>query len=540
MLLKSVLCSPRYSQVRRFVIASAALAIMAALAPSVKASSLISVVLGWGPQNMITPANGTVAAAPPIGHNEWNSFGANGSQPYNISFNPLNSDGEFTHITGTFVETNPTYFHLSLRPVNTSSPQPKITGTLIQATPNYQSPWYVTATNGKYMLAGGILPTFVNFPAGTWTGNPNSDQSSPARRYGPDTLTLTGLNPDGSYDVYIYSAYAQGVRSGGHTPTVSLTLTKGTAATTSYRYTYNMNDPNLLASYRPGTNYEEFKNVTPTRKGVIAIEGTGVNTSLFNAFQVYSSNSTSAYASKPTYTHGLDGLTSSQVELRADALLNRMTLGEKIRILSGNSPMTQPIKRLGIPYIYMNDASCGIVESGLSTAYPASVCLAATWNRKLAQAEGVAIAHDAAARGVDLVLGPGMNVEREPQDGRNFEFLGEDPFLTSAMAVHWIRGLQSRGIAACAKHFVGYEDGIDDDSNSVISRRALEEIYLPPFRAAVRRGHTWSIMCAYSKLNGVFCAQDKFLLTKVLRRHWGFKGVLMSDWGANHAPNCDA
>ncbi len=539
MLLNSFLWSQGYCRARWTVMSGAALAIIVAFASSAGAASLVSVVLGWGPTNMLTPANGTVAAAPATGRNEWNAFGANGSQPYNISFNPLDSNGKLTNITGTFVERNPNYYRLSLRPLNANSNQPNITGTLVQATRSYQSPWYVTATNGKYMPVGGILPPFVNFPGGTWNANPNSDQSSPDRPYGPDTLTLTGLNPVGRYDVYIYSAYAEGIRIGGNIPTVLLTLTKGTAATTSYRYTYNMNDPKLLKSYQLGTNYEEFKNVTPTRDGMIAIAGTGVNTSLFNAFQLYSVHSSFTPAQGPvtraTYEHCRGGQTPCQVEIKADALLNRMTLGEKIRLLSGNSPMTQPIKRLGIPFIFMNDASCGIVESGLSTAYPASVCLAATWNRKLAHAEGVAIAHDAQARGVDLVLGPGMNVEREPQDGRNFEFLGEDPFLTSAMAVHWIRGLQSSGVAACAKHFVGYEDGIDAGYNSVISRRALEEIYLPPFRAAVRRGHTWSMMCAYSQLNGVFCAQDKFLLTDILRRHWGFKGVLMSDWGANHA-----
>ena len=237
------------------------------------------------------------------------------------------------------------------------------------------------------------------------------------------------------------------------------------------------------------------------------------------------------------FGHCCYGLTPKQVEAKANALLARMTLDEKIRLLSGNPHAmgTQPIKCLGIPVINMRDASCGLGDWGRSTGYPASVCLAATWNRKLAHQEGVAIAHDALARGVNIVLGPGMNVEREPQDGRNFEFLGEDPFLTSAIAVQWIRGLQSRGVAACAKHFAGYEDGLDTPIDSIMSRRTLEELYLPPFRAAVRKGHVWSIMCAYYQLNGVFCAQNKLLLTDILRHHWSFKGVLMSDWGANHA-----
>ncbi len=246
-----------------------------------------------------------------------------------------------------------------------------------------------------------------------------------------------------------------------------------------------------------------------------------------------------ANAAEPrlSHEHCCYGLTPAEVEAKADELLGRMTLGEKIKLLSGDPKAmgTQPIKRLGIPVVNMRDASCGMGDWGRSTGYPASVCLAATWNRKLAHEEGVAIAHDALARGVNIVLGPGMNVEREPQDGRNFEFLGEDPFLTSVIAVHWIRGLQSRGVAACAKHFAGYEDGLDTPIDSIMSQRTLEELYLPPFRAAVRQGHVWSIMCAYYKLNGTYCSRNKFLLTDILRRHWGFKGVLMSDWGANHA-----
>jgi beta-glucosidase len=244
-----------------------------------------------------------------------------------------------------------------------------------------------------------------------------------------------------------------------------------------------------------------------------------------------------AAKSASDYEHCEYGITPAEIQTKVNELLGRMTLDEKIKLLSGNPKAmgTQGIRRLGIPVVNMRDASCGMGDWGRSTGYPASVCLAATWNRKLAYTEGVAIAHDALARGINIVLGPGMNVEREPQDGRNFEFLGEDPFLTSKIAVQWIRGLQSRGVAACAKHFVGYEDGLDTSIDSIMSRRTLEELYLPPFRAAVRQGHVWSIMCAYYKLNGTYCSRNKFLLTDILRRHWGFKGVLMSDWGANHA-----
>ncbi len=245
-------------------------------------------------------------------------------------------------------------------------------------------------------------------------------------------------------------------------------------------------------------------------------------------------------AQNPGFEHCMYGLTPSEVENQADQLLHRMTLDEKIRLLSGNRDVkimgSQPIKRLGIPLIDMPASSCGVMPGyGPSTAYPATVCLAATWDRQLAYQQGVAIGNDCLARGINMELGLGVNIQRVPQDGRNFEFLGEDPFLTSAIAVNWIRGVQSRGVAACVKHYVGYESGRDSGYNSIISRRALEEIYMPPFRAAIRQAHVWSIMCAYNRVNGTFCSENTFLLTDILRQRWGFRGVLMSDWGATHS-----
>ena len=261
-------CSSVISRGCSLAAAALAVAAVAGLAKTASASELVSVVLGWGPPYMVIPANGTVAAAPSTGSNQWNGFGANGSAPYDISFNPLDSNGNATGITATFDEVTSSTF----------------TG---YGATDYQSPWYVTATNGKVYPSGGVLSPFANWPGATWNGSPGTDQSSPTNTLGPDTLTLTGLNPVVSYDVYVYSAYTQGVLTGGNTPTVSLSLAKGTAATTSYTYTYNMSDANLLASYQLGTNYEEFQNVTPDNTGTIAIAGTGVNTSLFNAFQVY-------------------------------------------------------------------------------------------------------------------------------------------------------------------------------------------------------------------------------------------------------------
>jgi len=233
----------------------------------------------------------------------------------------------------------------------------------------------------------------------------------------------------------------------------------------------------------------------------------------------------------------LTGLTAAQVNAKANAILAKLTLREKIHLLAGNGSMcTRQIKRLGIPQINMSDASIGVRVYGPSTAYPASVCLAATWNPNLALREGQSLGSDARARGVNIILGPGINIMRAPQAGRNFEFLGEDPYLTSEIADPWIIGLQSMGVAACAKHYAAYEQETHRNTiNAAVSRRALQEIYLPPFRAAVRQAHVWTIMAAYNRVNDYYCTASRYLLTDVLRHQWGFKGVLMSDWGATHA-----
>ena len=230
-------------------------------------------------------------------------------------------------------------------------------------------------------------------------------------------------------------------------------------------------------------------------------------------------------------------LTAKQVDMKANALLKQMTLREKVRMMAFENILDVPgVERLHIPTLVMSDASMGVRRFGASTAYPASAALASTWNRKLAFLEGRQIGSDCRARGMHVIFGPGVNIVREPQNGRNFEYLGEDPFLSGQMAAPWIRGVQSQGVAACVKHYVANEQETDRiDINEIISRRAMEEIYLPPFRAAVRQGDVWSIMAAYDQVNGVYCTASKFLLTTELRKRWGFKGVLMSDWGASHA-----
>lgn len=230
-------------------------------------------------------------------------------------------------------------------------------------------------------------------------------------------------------------------------------------------------------------------------------------------------------------------LNSPAVNARAEALLRKLSTAEKIYLLSGyDSMFTHPIPAVGIPALKMSDASVGVRVWGPSTAYPASAALAATWDPKIAYREGHSLGRDARARGVNIVLGPGMDIVREPQNGRNFEYLGEDPELASRIAVAWIRGLQREGVAACAKHYAGNEQETDRGTiNSVISKRALEEIYLAPFRAAVEHANLMTIMAAYNKVNGTYSSANRYLLTTMLRDRWHFKGVAMSDWGGTHS-----
>ena len=230
-------------------------------------------------------------------------------------------------------------------------------------------------------------------------------------------------------------------------------------------------------------------------------------------------------------------LSAAQINAKANTILARMTLAQKVKIMAFEGTLDTPgIKSLGIPQLIMSDASVGVRRFYPSVAYPASICLASTWNPALARQTGVQLGRDCRARGVSVLFGPGVNIMRESQDGRNFEFLGEDPFLTSRISDQWIDGLQSQRVAACVKHFVGNEQETNRFViNSVIGRRALEEIYLPPFRDAIIKAHCWTIMAAFNKLNGVYSSGNHFLLTDILRKRWGFKGVAMSDWDATHS-----
>lgn len=229
-------------------------------------------------------------------------------------------------------------------------------------------------------------------------------------------------------------------------------------------------------------------------------------------------------------------LSRAEAEKRADALLAQMTLDEKLTLVGGiNDFYTQAIPRLGISQFRMSDGPLGVHDYGPTTAYPAPIALAASWDVALGRRVGESMGKDARARGVHFILAPGLNIYRAPMNGRNFEYLGEDPYLASRFAVALIEGIQSQGVIATAKHFVAnnQEYGRMDHSSNV-DERTLREIYLPAFEAAVKEAHVGAIMDAYNLVNGVYMTQNGHLNNDVVKKEWGFDGILMSDWGATH------
>jgi beta-glucosidase len=228
------------------------------------------------------------------------------------------------------------------------------------------------------------------------------------------------------------------------------------------------------------------------------------------------------------------------IEERVKDLLGRMSLEEKIDLLAGTGFETKPNARLGIPPLNMTDGPLG-VRWGKSTAFPASACLAATWNPLLVEKAGAAIAREVRAKGRHMLLAPCINIERVPLGGRSFESFGEDPYLTSQMTAAYVRGVQSQKVIATVKHFAANNQEWDRFSVSAnVDERTLREIYLPGFRAGVKEGGAWSVMSAYNKLNGMFCSENPWLLTEVLKKEWGFQGFVVSDWGATHSTAASA
>jgi beta-glucosidase len=227
---------------------------------------------------------------------------------------------------------------------------------------------------------------------------------------------------------------------------------------------------------------------------------------------------------------------ASEVDARVEAILSKMTLEEKIDMLGGTDGFfVRDLPRLNLPRLKMADGPLGVRNFGPATAMAGGVSLAATWNPQLAERVGTEIGRDARAKGVHFLLGPGVNIYRAPMNGRNFEYFGEDPFLASRIAVGYIRGVQSQGVSATVKHFMANNSEFDrHNSDSVVDERAMREIYMPAFEAAVREAHVGAMMDSYNLVNGEHASQNRHILTDVARREWGFDGLMMSDWFATY------
>lgn len=240
---------------------------------------------------------------------------------------------------------------------------------------------------------------------------------------------------------------------------------------------------------------------------------------------------------------------SKPLEERVEDALQRMTLEEKVGVLHAQSKFcSRGVQRLGIPELWTTDGPHGIRPEVLwdeweqaawtndsCVAFPALTALAATWNPELAELYGRSLGEEALYRGKDVVLGPGVNIYRTPLNGRNFEYMGEDPMLASRMVVPYIKGLQSNGVAACVKHYALNNNEVNrHTSNVIVDDRTLYEIYLPAFKAAVTEGGAWSIMGSYNLYQNQHGCHNKRLLCDILRDEWGFDGVVISDWGGTH------
>lgn len=237
------------------------------------------------------------------------------------------------------------------------------------------------------------------------------------------------------------------------------------------------------------------------------------------------------------------------IEERVEDALGRLTLKEKIALIHAQSKFSSAgVPRLGIPEAWMTDGPHGIRPEVLwdewdqagwtndsCVAYPALTCLAATWNPDMALLYGKSIGEEARYRNKTVLLGPGVNIYRTPLNGRNFEYMGEDPYLASRMVVPYVQGVQQNGVAACVKHFALNNHEVNrHTTNVVVDDRALYEIYLPAFKAAVQEGQAWAIMGAYNLYKGQHACHNQYLLNDILKGEWGFDGVVVSDWGGVH------
>ena len=240
---------------------------------------------------------------------------------------------------------------------------------------------------------------------------------------------------------------------------------------------------------------------------------------------------------------------TADIEDRVEDALSRMTLDEKIAAIHAQSTFSLPgVKKLGIPELWTSDGPHGVRpevpwndwgnpgwNNDSCVAFPALTCLAATWNKEVAGLYGKALGEEARFREKDVILGPGVNMYRSPLCGRNFEYMGEDPYLAGKLAVPYIKGLQSNGVAACVKHYAcNNEERHRHKTDVELSERALREIYLPAFEMAVKEGGAWSMMASYNLFRGTHCCHNGYLINDILKGEWGFDGVVISDWAGCH------
>ncbi len=249
---------------------------------------------------------------------------------------------------------------------------------------------------------------------------------------------------------------------------------------------------------------------------------------IFSSINTFPQGGMAVYKSTETLN------TSAEIiEKRVEDLLSKMSLEEKIDQISGDNFKTKPNNRLGIPELVMTDGPVGPRGKGPATVYSAPINWGAAWDLDLVSRIGKEIGDETRILGFNLLLGPGVNISRTPYGGRNFESFGEDPFLMSRMTVPLIKGIQSKNVVTCTKHFVANNQEWNRfDVDARVSERALREIYFPAFKAAVQEADTWSIMGAYNIVNGDYCNENKYLLNDVLKEDWGFSGIVISDWGA--------
>lgn len=228
---------------------------------------------------------------------------------------------------------------------------------------------------------------------------------------------------------------------------------------------------------------------------------------------------------------------TEEAKRRAAELVSKMTIEEKLDYIGGYKRFyIRAIPRLGIPEIRMADGPQGVRNNTKSTMFSSGIAVAATWNREAVHNMGIGLGQDCRARGVHVLLGPGVNIYRSPLCGRNFEYFGEDPYLAAQTAVQYIKGVQSQGVMACIKHYAANNQEWDrHHTSSDVDERTLHEIYLPAFRAAVEEANVGSLMASYNLINNVHATENTYLNIDVLRKMWGFEGILMSDWNATYS-----